>query len=87
MISLKTFKRWKSIVGVIWGLFSARALWDIYYNGAEFWDAFTVWCFLMIVYISLRVTEAAFLELKQETEQVSLKLFRHIENSEGNRKS
>ena len=91
---MKTFKRWENIVGVIWGLFSVRALWIMYiYRTAlsdmarmseniEFWSAVIVWCILTMIFISLRVTEAALLEAKKQKDELYLKLYRHINNSD-----
>ena len=97
-VELKAFKRWRNIVGVIWGLFSVRALWIMYiYRNAfsnmasiedrfEFWSAVIVWCVLTIIFISLCVTKAALLEAKQEKDELYLKLYRHIRNSDMNGK-
>lgn len=91
---MKTFKRWENIVGVIWGLFSVRALWIMYiYRTAlsdmarmseniEFWSAVIVWCILTMIFISLCVTEAALLEAKKQKDELYLKLYRHINNSD-----
>lgn len=94
VVKLRAFNRWKSVVCLIWMLFSIRALWIVYFYRSAFsnmasiedrfevWCAVIVWCFLMIVYISLCVIGRGLLESKQETDQINSKLRRHIKNEE-----